>query len=212
MIALIIWGTRGIESTLSTGRFFCPTCATEKSYSKKRVRRFFTLYFIPLIPLDTVGTYIECRVCTGTYQLDVLNYDPRADQEEAEAEFRKVMRRVMVDIMMADGVLDQDELKTLAEIYQKVGGKPFSKQRLKKELDRLEREGTEGTIDFLFEAKNTLNRDGKGLVIRAALAVAAADGEFQEEEQILIGEYAEALGVGPKQYKALIGEVFEGNA
>ena len=123
MLGLIIFGTRGITSTLKEGRFYCPSCGPDCAYNHKQVRRYFTLYFIPLIPLDQIGQYIECRRCAGTYKKDVLDYDPQAGQEEAEAQFRTVMRRVMVDMMMADGVLDQEELKTLAAIYQDVASR-----------------------------------------------------------------------------------------
>ena len=46
-------------------------------------------------------------------------------------------------------------------------------------------------------------------MLRAALSVAAADGEFQQEEQELIAAYADALEISSKQFKALIQEVFE---
>lgn len=208
MIGLIIWGTRGVESVIKQGRFFCPTCGPETRFRQKRVRRFFTLYFIPLIPLDTVGQFVECGSCAGTFKVEVLSYDPDAGREEAEAEFRQVMRRVMVDIMMADGKMDQAELKTLATIYERVGGKPLSKRRLEIELERREQEGTEGTVAYLREARGFLNYSGKLLVIRGALAVAAADGEFQQEEQVALAQYADALGVSAKEYRGLVAEVF----
>ena len=53
MVFLIIFGTRGVTYSVATGEFHCPSCAIKRGYDHKRVRRFFTLYFIPLIPLDT---------------------------------------------------------------------------------------------------------------------------------------------------------------
>ena len=210
MLGLIIYGTRGITSTLDQGRFHCPSCGPDRIYSHKQVRRFFTLYFIPLIPLDRVGTYIECtRGCRQTFREEVLDFDPNEGREEAEAEFRKVMLQVMVDIMMADGELETSELKTVAGIYEKVGGKPLSQRRLDKHLAQREATGTGGTAAYLEQAQGFLNAQGKELVIRAALAVAAADGEFQQEEQELIFRYARALGIRRKQYAALVAEVFQ---
>jgi tellurite resistance protein len=210
MVFFIIYGTKGVEKVIKGGRFHCPSCGPDQAYSLKEVRRYFTLYFIPLIPLDSLGKFVECtRGCRQTFQLEVLSYDPAADQEELEAEFRTVMRRVMIDMMMADGEMGQDELKTVAKIYEDVGGKPLSKRRLKAELARLEEEGHEGTVDYLREAQGFLNDEGRLMVLRAALAVAAADGEFQQEEQDLMAEYADAVGLSGKQYKALIQEVFD---
>ena len=52
---MIIFGTRGVTFTPEKGEFFCPGCCAERSFARKSVRRFFTLYFIPLVPLDKLG-------------------------------------------------------------------------------------------------------------------------------------------------------------
>jgi hypothetical protein len=73
MIFFIIWGTKGITTSKGSGRFGCPACGGERGYIHKQVRRFFTLYFIPLIPLQIVGTYVECQGCGGTFNDTVLD-------------------------------------------------------------------------------------------------------------------------------------------
>ena len=72
MVFFIIWGTKGITTTKGSGRFGCPACVGDRGYTLKQVRRFFTLYFIPLIPLKIVGTYVECHGCGGTFDDSVL--------------------------------------------------------------------------------------------------------------------------------------------
>ena len=50
---MIIFGTRGVTWNGESGEFVCPGCGgTTQQYTRKTIRRFFTLYFIPLIPLD----------------------------------------------------------------------------------------------------------------------------------------------------------------
>ena len=63
MIALIIFGTKGVTSTVATGDFQCPACGRPAPYEHKRMRRFFTLYWIPLIPIGTMGEFVECLNC-----------------------------------------------------------------------------------------------------------------------------------------------------
>ena len=72
MIFFIIWGTRGVTTSKGSGRFVCPSCGADRDYTLKQVRRFFTLYFIPIIPLGLLGTYVECRTCGGTFKDSVL--------------------------------------------------------------------------------------------------------------------------------------------
>jgi hypothetical protein len=79
MLGLIIFGSRSVTGSKGTGSFHCPRCGPDQPYDHKRVRRFFTLYFIPLIPLGTIGEYIECGRCAGTYKPEVLRLAlPRA--------------------------------------------------------------------------------------------------------------------------------------
>ncbi len=73
MVGLIIFGRRGVTGTKGQGTFQCPACQTDQPYAHKHVRRFFTLYFIPLIPLGTVGEYVECGRCKGTFKPAVLD-------------------------------------------------------------------------------------------------------------------------------------------
>jgi hypothetical protein len=72
--AMIIWGSRALTSTQATGSFACPECKVQIGYEKKQMRRFFTLYFIPLFPTETLGQWIECTRCHTNYKEAVLQY------------------------------------------------------------------------------------------------------------------------------------------
>ena len=77
MITLIIWGTKGVEGVKESGQFFCPSCIGNVPYDHKRIRRFFTLYFIPLIPLGTLQEWVECKQCGGSFETEVLQMQPQ---------------------------------------------------------------------------------------------------------------------------------------
>lgn len=64
---MIIFGTRGIASTITSGRFHCPQCAEQQPYRKRKITKFFTLYFIPLIPQGKKSEYVECLSCKATF-------------------------------------------------------------------------------------------------------------------------------------------------
>ncbi len=76
MIGIIIFGTRGVERKLDAGRFHCPHCRRDSSYTRKRLTRFFTLYFIPVIPLGKIGELVRCDTCGSTYSPEVLRLTP----------------------------------------------------------------------------------------------------------------------------------------
>jgi len=118
---MIIFGTRGIKSTIKEGQFLCPQCATQKPYKHKKVTKFFTLYFIPLIPLGQAGEFVECLTCKGTFVPRVLDYKPNQGQNEFQSEYEKAMRHSMVLMMLADGIIDDNEMKVVQKIINKFG-------------------------------------------------------------------------------------------
>lgn len=193
-IVMIIFGTRGVTTTPQRGEFHCPTCNTTRNYGLKRVRRFFTLYFIPLIPLDKLGEYVECISCKDAYKPSVLEHDPAANRERFEAEYQTTIRKVMMHMLLADGVVEDAEIDMAQQVYQKVSGQEISQSALREEI-YLIRERQEPLADCLAAVRGHLNDEGKEMVIKAALYVALADGEFQQEEQNMLAEIGAALGM-----------------
>ncbi len=69
---LIFFGTRSVTMSYKKGDYVCPDCGPTQ-YNWKRQRRFFTLYFIPLIPLDLLNEYVECQGCKSTWDTSILD-------------------------------------------------------------------------------------------------------------------------------------------
>jgi len=57
---------------IGTGQFHCPNCGGDREYEHRTARRFFTLFFVPVIPLDKVGEVVRCRTCRTKYDPIVL--------------------------------------------------------------------------------------------------------------------------------------------
>lgn len=82
---MIIFGVRGRLATLDTGQFYCPRCLGDRTYSRKGVRRWFTLFFVPIFPISaTTGGRVCCDTCKGAFADDVLDL-PRAGAFQALA-------------------------------------------------------------------------------------------------------------------------------
>lgn len=78
---MIIFGTRAKYKTVGEGDFFCPHCQKERHYERKQVKNYFSLYFIPLIPIGGEdGEFIECQRCKRTYSPEVLEFKPTQPQ------------------------------------------------------------------------------------------------------------------------------------
>lgn len=191
---MIIFGSRGVTMTQRTGQFHCPSCQSEREYSLKHVRRFFTLYFIPLIPLDKLGEYVECLSCKDTYKPNVLNYRPGPTREEFEAEYHAAIKVTMILMLLADADIDKSEIETIADIYRRITGRELDKQKLVEEIWATHAAG-KGMADILQKLQGSLNDSGKELVLKAAILVAKADGHVHEKERALLMQIGKDLGM-----------------
>lgn len=204
MVFLIIFGTRGVTSAIASGKFHCPGCdGSERSYEHQRVRRFFTLYWIPIIPLGTIGEYIECLTCRGTYDPEVLDYDPVKSERSVEAEFHAAVKRVMVLMMLADGKIEDDEIETIRLVYGKLAKRELTKDDVDEEVKASKADGR-GLRQYLASVVGRLNDSGKEIVVNAAYFVAASDGNVSTEETNLLAELAGALEMSPATFKAVM--------
>jgi len=203
---MIIFGTRGITTTPEKGEFNCPTCSQVRAYGLKRVRNCFTLYFIPVIPLNKLGEYVECSHCKDTYKADILSYDPAANSEACEAEYHLAIKKVMLHVLLADGVVDDSEIESVQDIYQKLTGSPLYKNNLLLDIEYIQN-NNEDLSQELIALQGRLNDEGKEMVITAAFHIAMADGEFQQEEQQLLAQIGSDLGMTAAHIQGVIASV-----
>jgi hypothetical protein len=78
MLGLIIFGRRTMQRIAAHGTFDCPRCGPQRTYAHKQIKRWFTLYFIPVIPLGIAGEFVECSSCAATYGIEILPSVPAA--------------------------------------------------------------------------------------------------------------------------------------
>ena len=202
---MIIFGTRGLTMTGNSGNFLCPTCRKEQPYKQRKVRRFATLYWIPLIPLDLLGEYIECQTCQNTYNDKVLEIQGsvEADDKAFEAEYERAVRRSMAIMVLADGKVDDTEVDAMVKIASVITGKEVSRDDMLEEIEATKKE--DFTIEtYLMSINGFVNSNGKELIVRALISIAYADGEFDEEEQKTLIKALGAMDVSESEFDAIL--------
>lgn len=99
---IFIWGSTGLTSTVSSGRFYCPRCDDpDCDYDLKATRRWFTFFFIPIFPISGKQQYVECRHCRQAFEERVLDLAPptpdEPDQDEVNMALEEMHRRASVE-------------------------------------------------------------------------------------------------------------------
>ena len=118
---------------------------------------------------------------------------------------RDYVVRTTLAISLADGRLDEKEVRTSAAIYKEVTGKDISLERVR-ELALGVKGGADGLVGELKAAAPRISETTKLLIVKAAYLALAADGEVTTEEERRIGDIAIGLGLPYEKVKPALAE------
>jgi uncharacterized tellurite resistance protein B-like protein len=200
---MIIFGTRGIRSTLSRGTFHCPICRLERSYKKKNLRKWGHIYWIPIIPMGDYGTYVECDSCNNTFKEEVLTLPPPKSDEEVRSEYMEGVKLAMIHMILADGKIEDSEIDAMKEVFTRITSQYIGRTEIMMDLDTAQKEK-----DYVFtklrELKNYINASGIVLILKAAYEISAADGEVHPDELTLLAQMARTMGLRKSEYEKIL--------
>ena len=140
--------------------------------------------------------------------MEILNYDPAAGQIEFEAAYHQAVKQVMVAMLVADGAVDDAEVETVRKIYGDLTGSELTEQVVRGEIAQAQ-SNPQDITHSLSQLSGGLNDEGKEMVVKAAFMVAAADGEFQEEEKALLASVGKSLGMSGAHLKGVLDSMVE---
>lgn len=184
---MILWGRRVIKKAIGTGVFFCPREGGDCNYVHKKARRWFTLFFLPLIPLKELGDFVECASCKNTYYPDVLKGKTASEIEDVST---IAIRHIVVSILLADGVVDPREREAAIAVVGRFASLPYGTTDLDADLTNLQ---VSALTDNLEELGAVLNEHGKENVLTAAVYLAGADGHVDRSEMEVARQIGKAL-------------------
>lgn len=203
---MIIWGSRGLNSTLESGTFHCPRCATEKPFRIVAVKRWFTLYFIPVFPMEEAGRFLECQSCAATYDEAVRHYDPAIEERAFRASFENAMLNSMLAMACADGTVDNVELEAIANIMTHLTGTGYEVEEV---VDALNRAGPLDLDNIIERLPGSLSEEGVALVMKSLYMIASVDGVIDDGELDLIYRVGKNFGFRRKDIDRFLGTAAE---
>ena len=130
----------------------------------------------------------------------------RKTAEEVTAEFEQAIRLAMMKMMLADGSVGDDEVSTVAAVYQQLTGVELAEDAIRAEAAVAQSGGGADLLASLTALAPHLNDEAKETVVKAALMVALADGAVAQEEKNLIGEISAAVGMSETHLQGTIAQ------
>jgi hypothetical protein len=180
---LIIFGLRVFYRTIAQGTFHCRRCGGDRQYRHRAGRRWFTLFFIPVIPLNSVGEHVQCTTCRTKYVTDVLSQPTTTQMQEALPEG---MRAAVSAMLRSGDPASQVSRQRAIEAVVGAGMSGYTEAMLNADLTQ--------PFDSIRPA---LNRVGAQLTVQAkewylaeVIRIALADGPLTD------GERQAALAIG----------------
>jgi tellurite resistance protein len=202
---LIIVGEMNLTFKKRSGEFYCPSCEQPRVYVQKRVKRFLTLYFIPLIPLDTVNEFVECQNCRGSFTADSLDMRPEDYQRAARRMMADDVRRVMVLTMLADDVAEPAEIDVIRSTYRQLAERELTDAELKRDLVQA-RQAKVTAATYAAAIASRRSPAEKDLILRSAFLVASATGDLSDERKEQLKQLPIALGVSEEHFRQIIAQ------
>ncbi|TDD70107.1 TerB family tellurite resistance protein [Actinomadura darangshiensis] len=174
---LIIFGWRVVFFTLTRGVFHCPDCGGDRDYRRRQGRNFFTLFFIPVIPLTKAGgEFVECDTCHGRWNPGVLNVPTTAQLAQMPA---MLLRMAVAQVLRSGDYTNPAARSRAVAVVQQAGEAGYDDAALNADLGR---PFDEVRVEMA-RAASALAPEARESILRAAAEIALADGPLSVSEE-----------------------------
>ncbi len=194
---MIIWGFRVIYRTLSSGSFFCPKEEADRSYKLRVAQRFFTLFFIPIIPLKKLGNVVQCDGCKSQFDESVLAIPTTSQRGDSLAATVRSGAVAMLRAGVASTVGREQATRFVSGYVP-----TYTDAQLATDLQGLDITGFHSGLQ---SASAFLDEHGKeGLLTRFALVGLADKGSVTDAERALLVDIGSGLGMTATHSRGVI--------
>ncbi len=194
---LILFGEQKIVRIAGEGKFPCPVCEGTRRYEHIRGRNVFSIFFIPLLPLEEVSNYVECQNCGNSFHPGIIDEKSGTNDGE-EPEYWRGARRIMVQIIRNYGAGGQ-AVNKVQEIYKEITSAELSEQEVRDEMLAVQNDERH-VLDHIKKLSRGLNDPGKQRIIMAAFLMLSMYGELRHEEKVMMNQLGASLDV-PSEFR-----------
>lgn len=200
----LIMGMKVKLKAIGDGTFHCPRCGGDRHYRRMQARRWFTIFFVPVIPLKELGTVVQCDSCGGQFSEAALSTPTTADLDAALV---NAMRATVLAFLAL-----RDTPRSMAAAMEAVrgAGMPgYGDADLA--WDRQTDAGARAQLAVAAMGPS-LEPLGRERFLTGALKVATADGELTPESAELGRRVGAWLGLTSANTEGVLAQVRSGQA
>jgi Tellurite resistance protein TerB len=196
---LIIFGTRARAKAVATGRFFCSRCGADRNYVLQQIRRWFTLFFVPVLPMGKVlGEQVKCSTCGTCFRPEVLNTPTSASFSET---LRGAMRVAAIAMLTAGDRSNAAARLAAIDASRKSGAEHYDDMWLEHDLAAVD---TSTLGQYLGSLAQGLSAQGKEGFIEQVARIGLADGPLTPEETQVLQSLSVALDISAAHLRGIV--------
>lgn len=186
----IVFGVRTRASKVSEGEFFCPKCGADRRYLLQRLRRWFTLFFLPIFPISSaLGEQVKCQTCATSFRPEVLQ---TPTSKALADDIGATMRMAAAAMLTAGNAWDVAARQAAAAAIASTGAVGYDDAHLAEDL--MSQDITQLPTQLERVARG-LNDQGKETFVTRVAQIALADGPATGSEQAVLDIVGSALGL-----------------
>ena len=123
------------------------------------------------------------------------------------SEYENALQNVMSLMIIADGKIEDKEIKIVRGIYNKLtNNKKISENKLNKIIEKLKQENL-SVDDYLKKIKPYLNAEHRESIIKAMYYIASSDGHLDDKEAKLLMHTAQVLEMTSSHIKGVLADL-----
>ncbi|WP_157430614.1 hypothetical protein [Actinomadura macra] len=195
---MIIFGWRVVFFTLTRGIFHCPDCGGDRDYRRRQGRNFFTLFFIPVIPLTKAGgEFVECDTCHGRWNPGILEIPTTAQLARMPA---MLLRMAIAQVLRSGDYTHLGARARAVTVVHEAGEPGYDEGALNADLGR---PFDEVRVE-MGRASSALAPEARESILRAAAEVALIDGPLSVSEEETLSAVGADLGLTHVQVTGVV--------
>jgi len=199
---ILFFGWRIVFRTIGRGVFHCPHEGADREYRLRTARRWFHVFWLPLIPLKRFGEIVECQTCNSRYEPDVL----RVPTATAIADsLGRAMRMSVIDILRSSSAVSSLQHNASLNILRRYLP-TYHDVDLRADVVSLD---TASLHEHLQHIAPVLNDVGRESLVGNCAWVAVADGSLNSMSRIVLEQLGADLGMTPAHIRGVIDSVLE---
>ena len=195
-------GLSTTKPVIDTGSFDCPKCHQQRSYQRKLIKNWISIYFIPIIPIGASGEVLQCTKCKIEFPAKSAPQSQASDSPTSE-DFAEAL---LVLVALDRGTPNRKVVAKLQQVLSELREQPVSSETVAALI--LQGQSTQySAFEYARTTRAGISREDR---IRAVVLIdelVRCPGEAHPAGLDLLDSISKALGISSTALNSLLGDL-----